>query len=91
MYACLKRDLLIEAGLGPKIFSVPLCSSGEEFREIILSKFPKLKDGGGFDLLRCIPNTKHLHVISPSDAQSASCWGLLLETEEFMWGPFRKI
>ena len=65
------REVLIEAGLGPKTFSVPLNSSGEEFREMILSHFPKLRDGGGFDLLRCIPNSKHLDVISPSVAQSA--------------------
>ena len=65
------REVLIEAGLGPKTFSVPLGSSGEEFREIILSNFPKLRDGGGFDLLRCIPNTKHLDVISPSVAMNA--------------------
>ena len=57
------REVLIEAGLGPKTFSVPLCSSGEEFCEMILSNFPKLRDGGGFDLLPCIPNTKHLDVI----------------------------
>lgn len=65
------REVLIEAGLGPKTFSVPLCSNGEEFREMILSNFPKLRDGGGFDLLRCISNTKHLDVISPSVAMNA--------------------
>ena len=65
------RGVLIEAGLGPKTFSVPLSSSGEEFREMILSHFPKLRDGGGFDLLQCIPNTKHLDVISPSVAMNA--------------------
>ena len=64
------REVLIKAGLGPKTFSVPLCSSGEEFREIILSNFPKFRDGEGLDLLCCIPNTKHLDVISPSVAQS---------------------
>ena len=34
------REVLIEAGLGPKTFSVPLSSSGEEFREMILSNLP---------------------------------------------------
>ena len=65
------REVLIEAGLGPKTFSVPLSATGEEFRGIILSAFPKLKNGGGFDLLRCIANSKDLEVISSSVAQSA--------------------
>ena len=38
---------------------------------MILSNFLKLRDGGGFDLLRCIPNTRHLDVISPSVAMNA--------------------
>lgn len=65
------REVLIEAGLGPKTFSVPLSATGEDFRDSIFSAFPKLKDGGGFDLLRCLPNSKHLEVILASVAQSA--------------------
>ena len=65
------REMLVEAGLGPKTISVSLCSSPEEFRGSILSSYPKLKDGGGFELLRCIPNTKDLDVISPLIAQSS--------------------
>lgn len=65
------RELHIEAGLGFKTFTVPVNSCGEDFRDIILSNFPKLREGGGFEMLRCIPNTKDLDVISPSIANSA--------------------
>ena len=71
-----RREVLIEAGIGTKTYHF-----GEEFRDIILSKFSELKDGRGFDLLHCIPKSKHLYdiVISPSVAQSAKllkacCW-----------------
>ena len=44
--------------------------SWEEFKSGLVSAFPKLQGCGGFDLLRCIPNTKNLELISVTVAQS---------------------
>ena len=42
-------------------------------REILVSagSFPKLKTCGGFDLMRCIPNTKELAIVSAAATQSS--------------------
>ena len=85
------REVLIEAGLGPKTFSVPLSSSGEEFQEMIVSNFSKLSDGGGFNLLRCIPNTKHLDVISPSVAMNAKLLKAAIGNGQVYVRPIQKI
>ena len=62
--ATLKVDL-INAGLGEKRTTIPdISCSKEDFYHHILSLFPKLKDAGGFELLRCIQNSKTLQVIS---------------------------
>ncbi len=62
---------LIQAGLGAKnvVFSDVSCNS-EEFRHVVERSYPKLEGCGGFELLRCIPNTKQLEVISSNIAQS---------------------
>lgn len=61
----------LQAGLGEKevVISDTDCSS-EELRDILVSAFPKLGDCGGFEMLRCVPNSKHLEVISQSVSQS---------------------
>ena len=52
-----EKDDLLEAGLGEKVIEFPsLDANGEEFKEIY-SEYPKLRDGGGFELCRCLPNT----------------------------------
>lgn len=38
---------------------------GEAFHGLLLDTFPKLRDAGGFELLRCKPNTRELEVIAP--------------------------
>ncbi len=54
------KETLVEAGLGEKKIMVPDIDCGAaEFRELLLTK-----DGGGFELLRCVSNTKSLEVIS---------------------------
>ena len=50
-----------------------------------LLAFPKLDGCGGFDISRCIPNTKDIQVVSITVAQSP----IMLEMEEFSSGPFR--
>lgn len=59
------KENLVEAGLGEKKIIIPDLDCGAaEFKDILLTKFPKLKDGGGFELLRCVANSKSLEVIS---------------------------
>ena len=55
---------LIEAGLGEKKIQIDLNYATMQFQSKILNEFPKLEDAGGFELLRCIPNTKKLESIS---------------------------
>ena len=39
-------------------------SSEEEFQEMIFEGFPQLRDGGGYQFLRCIPNSRILEPLS---------------------------
>ena len=66
-----EREALVQAGLGEKKICVTNveCSS-EQFKSDIISSFPKLDGCGGFEFLRCIPNTKELEVIASTIAQS---------------------
>ena len=65
------RESLLKAGLGEKKVLIPHIScSPEEFNKVIQSAFPKMHGCGGFDLLRCIQNTKDLDVISAENSQS---------------------
>ena len=64
--------MLVQAGLGEKNVVIPdyrSCSAAD-FRSSLVSAFPKLNGCSGFDLLRCIPNTKELEVISLPVAHS---------------------
>ena len=57
---------LIRAGLGPK--RIPFFEYGEpwEFHEDVIAAFPKLAQGGGYELLRTLPgNNKEFFVIPP--------------------------
>ena len=66
-----EREVLVQAGLGEKKATVPdINCSTQEFQSVLTSVFPKLEHSGGFDLLRCIPNTKDLEVINTVVAQS---------------------
>ena len=64
---------LIRAGLGPK--KIPFLDFGEpfEFHDEITSAFPKLRNAGGYELLRTQQhNNRELFVISPpSDGYTA--------------------
>ena len=44
----------------------------KNLKDILHAQYLKLVDGGGFEMLRCIPNTKSLEVIS-----STVCLGFL--------------
>jgi hypothetical protein len=61
----LERKQLVQAGLGEQKVAIPdiECSS-REFQGTLINAFPKLGACGGFELLRCISNSRELEVIS---------------------------
>ena len=60
-----EKDELIKAGLGEKIIEFPsLNANGDDLSDILYSTFPKLKEGGGFELCRCIANSRKLEVLT---------------------------
>lgn len=65
------KEALLEAGLGEKKVFVPdmYCTS-DTFRSVIEEQYPKLNGCGGYELLRCIANTRDLEAISQSIARS---------------------
>lgn len=64
------KEKLVEAGLGEKKIVVPdIDCSGGEFKELLMFNYPKLKDGGGYELLRCVSNTKSLEIVSNTVAR----------------------
>ena len=66
-----EKLVLEEAGLWEKTLSIPdLDCDGDAFRSIILASYPKLKGRGGFELLRCQPNSRELFVIGPKISNS---------------------
>ena len=66
-----EREILVAAGLGEKkVFIYDVSCSWNEFKDILVSTFPKLENSGGFEFLRCIPNTKDLETICLKIAQS---------------------
>ena len=57
---------LIRAGLGLKEINFSLNGDSSGFHEEIMNAFPKLRDGGGYELLRTSDgHSKLLHIIPP--------------------------
>lgn len=66
-----EKMILEEAGLWEKEITIPdLDCDSETFRRIVLSAFPKLQDGGGFELLRCLSNSRELVLMGPKISNS---------------------
>lgn len=64
---------LIRAGLGVAKLSFFQNSNALEFHEELIEKFPKLRGGGGYELLRSVGSSHELEVIpSPSGGYTAS-------------------
>lgn len=60
-----EKEEWYQAGLGEKEISFEsLDISQEEFKEHLYAHFPRLEDGGGFQLLKCLPNSRSLEVLS---------------------------
>ena len=57
------RAKLLLAGLGEKKINLILHSGPEDFKAALMIEFPKLKAGGGFELLRIRPQSRELDLI----------------------------
>ena len=63
----LDKATLIRAGLGPRKLSLFEYGESFEFHQSIMDSFPRLADGGGYELLHTKKNTnRELCVIPPS-------------------------
>jgi hypothetical protein len=59
------KEELYLAELGEKEIEFPNLDAGaEEFKEILLTSFPRLRQGGGYQLLKCMPNSRKLESLS---------------------------
>ena len=61
----LEKADFIRAGLGMASLLLMEHSDSWEFHDELLRRFPKLADGGGYELLRTCGNSRELHVIPP--------------------------
>ena len=85
-----EREALVQAGLGEKLVIPDINCSGQEFRDLLISAFPKLDGCGGFDLLWCIPNTKQLKVMSVALSQSLKLLKSVVSTGRVFVRPIQK-
>ena len=60
-----QREALVACGLGENTITIAMHSSADELHQMILSTFPKLSSCGGYELIRCIGNSKTLNIIEP--------------------------
>ncbi len=66
-----EREELLDCGLGDqKITFTDMECSAEEYKEILVDHFPKLSEGGGYELMRCCPNSRQLECISSNALKS---------------------
>ena len=66
-----EKDKLFDAGLGEKeIEFEDLNLSAEGFKEIILQSFPQLRDAGGYQMCKCLPNSRRLEPGNTEDYTS---------------------
>ena len=62
-----EKEVLVDAGLGEKKVDIPdIDCTAEEFHKILTEAFPKLSGAGGFELLRCVANSRLLEPLSTS-------------------------
>ena len=50
---------------GIKEIEIPMAATAEDLRNIVQDHFPRLRDVGGFDLLRSMPSNRTLIVLPP--------------------------
>ena len=60
-----EKSELFEAGLGEKeVKFSEIDISATQFRDVLYGTFPKLANGGGFQLYKCAPNSRELELLS---------------------------
>ena len=59
-----QKDGLAAPGLGDKVMEIEITVSSEDLHNLICLHFPPLVSCGGYQLCKCIPNSKGLEVIS---------------------------
>ncbi|XP_065895804.1 uncharacterized protein [Dysidea avara] len=60
----LRKNELVLAGLGERSVTISdVKCTPQEFQEALLTEFPKLRQGGGFELLKCAASTWQLELI----------------------------
>lgn len=86
------KSMLLEAGLGEKKVKIPNVDncSPEQFREVLVQAFPKLSSCGGYEFLRCIPNTKQLEVIPHRFTGSPKVLKTMIGTGKVFIRPIQK-
>lgn len=66
-----EKDDLLKAGLGEKEVEFDdLDLDADEFRDVLYGHFPGLKDGGGFQFFKCMPNSRTLEQLSSTTLSS---------------------
>ena len=86
------KILLVGAGLGENsvtVSNINTCSM-EEFRSIIVRTFPKLSDCGGFEMLRCLPNSKDLALVEGKLTQSVKTLKTVIGSGRLYLRPIQK-
>ncbi len=89
--AC-SKILLLGAGLGEhsiKVCNINSCSM-EEFRSIIVRTFPKLNHCGGFEMLRCLSNSKDLVLVEGKLTQSVKMLKTVIGSGRLYVRPIQK-
>lgn len=86
------KEKLLEAGLGESkicITNVDDCTAAE-FKAIVIKQYPKLSNCGGFELLRCVTNSKSLEVVSPRLARVPRMLKSVIGTGKVFIRPIQK-
>lgn len=55
-----RKEELKAADLGEKRVDIGLRANAAQFHEKLVMTFPKLTDSGGYELLKCLPNSRSL-------------------------------
>ena len=55
-----RKEELLAAGLGEKRVKVMVNATAAQLHEALLEAFTLLKEGGGYEFLRCLPNSRTL-------------------------------
>ena len=63
--SALQKMALTEMGLGQRDILMSSKLGARDMRDKVIEAFPPLANGGGFEYLHCLPNTRDLRVVIP--------------------------